>query len=134
MEVRVPQDKVEKALHLLKNLVGRKKATLKELQSVIGPLSFLSRAIRPGRVFLQRLIALTRNVRRPHHYVQILSGARQDAALWQTFLSDFNGVSAILPSEWLSSETIQLYTDSSASMGYGAYFRAVGLTAAGQLT
>lgn len=122
MEVRVPQDKVQKALRSLKNLLSRRKVTLKELQSIIGSLSFLSRAIRPGRTFLQRLIALTRKVRRPHHYVQISSGARLDTSMWQTFLSEYNGVSAILPSEWLSTETIQLYTDSSATMGYGAYF------------
>lgn len=122
MEVKVPRDKVEKARLLITNLETRKKVTLKELQSVIGSLSFLSRAVRPGRVFLQRLIALTRKVHKPHHYVPISVGARHDAAMWRTFLTAFNGVSIMLPSEWLSTDTIQLYTDSSALTGYGAYF------------
>jgi len=51
MEVRVPADKIAKAKALVDGLIRRKKITLRELQSVIGSLNFLCRAVRPGRAF-----------------------------------------------------------------------------------
>ena len=44
----IPLEKQEKALKLLNNLQGRKKATIKQLQTLTGYLNFLTRAIHPG--------------------------------------------------------------------------------------
>lgn len=43
--------------------------------------------------------------------------------MWLKFLQDFNGVRLIHESEWLSSDNIELYTDSSGNpeLGCGAY-------------
>jgi len=122
MEIRVPGDKIMKAQALINCLAGRKRVTLRELQSAIGTLQFLCKAIRPGRVFLQRLIALTRAVSKPFHHVNLSKGARQDVAAWLQFLEQYNGVSAILPEDWQDSARLEFYTDAAGSVGYGAYF------------
>jgi hypothetical protein len=122
MEIRVPAEKIAKARSLINTFKGRKRVTLRELQSAIGTLQFLCRAVRPGRVFLQRLIALTRAVFKPSHYIRLSIGARQDLEAWTHFLEHYNGVTAIFPEDWYDSATLNFYTDASGSIGYGAYF------------
>ena len=58
-EARLPQEKVGKCLLAIYSLLGRKKVTLKELQSLIGLLNFACSVVTPGRGFLRRLINLT---------------------------------------------------------------------------
>ena len=70
---------------------------------------------------MQRLIALTRGVDKPHHYIRITVGAKSDAAYWLRFLAHYNGITPILETEWLDSRVLQFYTDASDT-GYGAYF------------
>jgi len=122
MEVRVPTVKIAKALTLVGRIIKRNKITLRELQSIIGSLSFLCRAIRPGRAFLQRMIAMTKGVRKPFYYIRVSQGARLDAIMWRCFLTDFNGSAAFLPTIWQDSSILQFYSDASRTLGYGAYF------------
>ena len=42
---------------------------------------------------------------------------------WLTFLSNFNGSSFFLTRNWITSRSLQLYTDASGSFGYGAVFQ-----------
>ena len=53
----VPQEKKCHALNLLRNFIGARKATVKQLQSLAGLLNFLNRAITPGRAFTRRMYA-----------------------------------------------------------------------------
>ena len=71
LEARLPEDKLAKARHLLREFLGRQKVTLRELQSLIGVLNFACSVIVPGRAFLRRLIDLTMGIRRPHHHVRL---------------------------------------------------------------
>ena len=67
-EARLPQEKVEKCLLAIHSLLGRKKVTLKELQSLIGLLNFACSVVTPGRVFLRRLVNLTIGIKQSHHF------------------------------------------------------------------
>ena len=55
LTVLVPLEKQEKALHLLNNLSGKKRATVKQLQVLTGYLNFLAKAVVPGRTFTRRM-------------------------------------------------------------------------------
>ena len=61
-EARLPQDKVEKCGEVVIQFLSHKKVMLKELQSLIGLLNFACSIIKPGRLFLRRLINLTMGV------------------------------------------------------------------------
>lgn len=122
MELRLPQDKISACTDLLSKNRKRRKMTLRELQSLIGSLSFACIAVPPGRAFLRRLIHLTRGVRRAHHFITLNADARADMACWLQFIAHFNGRNMFIEETWLSSETIKLYTDSAASWGFGAVF------------
>ena len=58
-ESRLPGDKLLKCQQLIASFLSRKKATLKELQSLIGVLNFACSVVSPGRSFLRRLVDLT---------------------------------------------------------------------------
>ena len=65
--VCIPMDKLVKLRLLINQACVAKKLTLKELQSVIGSLSFVCKAVPPGRAFLRRIINLTLKLKCPSH-------------------------------------------------------------------
>ena len=121
-EARLPQEKVEKCLLAIHSLLGRKKVTLKELQSLIGLLNFACSVVTPGRVFLRRLINLTIGIKQSHHFIRLTTEVKRDLRIWDTFMSSFNGKSFFLEDDWASSYSLRFYTDSAQSSGYGLIF------------
>ena len=122
-QVRVPRSKVRATCQKIHHLLSKRKASLVALQSLLGSLNFLCKAVAPGRAFLRRLIGLTVGLKKPHHLVRISKGARLDLLMWLHFLSHFNGVSAFLSQHWESNEALDLFTDAAAGIGFGAYFK-----------
>jgi len=121
-EARLPRDKIEKCKAAINDVFRRKKVPLVQLQSLIGLLNFACKVITPGRVFLRRLINLTIGVTKPHHFIRLNQGTKQDLMIWQTFFDNFNGTSVFLDEFWLSSDTLRFYTDASKSIGFGIIF------------
>ena len=113
MQARLPQDKLDKAVALLRSFSRRKKVTLRQLQSLIGVLNFACKVIVPGRPFLRRLINLTMGVNKPNFHIRLNNEARLDLAAWLIFLESFNGISILRNVQWLSSEKLELFTDAS---------------------
>lgn len=69
MEARLPEDKIERIKTALCEFRSKRSTTLHELQSLIGTLNFACKVIVPGCPFLQRMIGLTRGVKKnpsPH--------------------------------------------------------------------
>ncbi|VDI34321.1 Hypothetical predicted protein [Mytilus galloprovincialis] len=126
MLVRIPENKVIKLRSGILYMVGRKKIKLKELESIIGLMAFCSRAIPSSRAFTRRFYDVISNLQhgKSYYYVKINQELRSDALVWLEFLENFNGECFISESLWLSSDTLELFTDSSgnAALGCGAYF------------
>ncbi len=122
-QVRIPGDKLAKLRKQLNYMLKEKVASLKQVQSLIGSLNFLCKAVAPGRTFMRRLIDLTVNVTNPIEQIRIGRGALEDMVTWMKFLDQFNGVSLFLQHEWDDNADIELYTDAAASIGFGAYFQ-----------
>ena len=66
MEVRIPNEKIENLQTLIKEILKKKIITLEVMQSLIGSLNFMCRAILPGRPFCRRLINATMGVISPY--------------------------------------------------------------------
>lgn len=122
LEARLPLDKIEKCVSLISEFCRRKKVTLREIQSLVGLLNFACSVIRPGRAFLRRLIDLTVGVSMPSHYIRLNKEVKEDLYLWLSFLSNFNGKSFFLEDTWLNSPKLNLFTDASGALGFGAIF------------
>ena len=127
MQARLPQDKLNGAIALVKSFSRRKKVTLRVLQSLIGTLSFACKVVVPGRPFLRRLINLTIGVSKPSFHIRLNKEARLDLSAWLIFLESYNGVSVLLDDQWLSSEKLELFTDASnlgfAGVLHGVWFQ-----------
>ncbi len=121
-EARLPADKIAKSKVLLSKFLQRKKATLKEVQSLIGLLNFACSVVVPGRAFLRRLIDLTKGIRCASHFIRLSRSVKADLRIWGSFLDDFNGRWFFLGDFWSNSVSLNLYTDSAASLGFGAIF------------
>jgi hypothetical protein len=121
-EALLPKDKIEKCVQCIASFLTRKKVTLKELQSLIGLLNFACLVVTPGRAFLRRLIDLTHGISLPHFFIRLNRNVKGDLRTWQTFLSFFNGRSLFLDDTWSNNHKLNLYTDASGAIGFGALF------------
>jgi hypothetical protein len=122
MQARLPEEKLNKARTLLQRYSSKTRISLRELQSLIGFLTFACRVIQPGRAFLRRLISLTYAVTNPRHHITLNSGARADMKAWLSFLVQFNGTTLFPEPSFSSSDTLQLYSDASGALGFAAVF------------
>lgn len=120
MGKRLPSDKLTKISNLLEEFKTRRKVTLVELQSLIGLLNFACSVVTPGRTFLRRLIDLTVGLKHPDHKRRLNKEARADLHAWSLFIQHFNGKSIFLSDVWLTSASLDLFTDASNS-GFGGY-------------
>ena len=121
--VCIPHEKLVALQDKLATACSSKKITLRRLQSLIGSLSFVCKAVPPGRAFLRRLINLTCGVRKPWHTIRLTVGAREDLEMWKKFLVNCNGSSIIPDQFWTLDCDIQLFTDASGTEGFGGFFR-----------
>ena len=94
MEIRLPRSKLEEIVAMLKQWEG---SSRKDLQSLVGKLSFAARVVTPGRTFMGRLFQLLRGAQRAHHRVRLSRSFQSDIRWWLTFMEEWNGVSMIRP-------------------------------------
>ena len=122
-QLRLPDDKLRELQHAIISWLGRRSASKRRLLSIIGKLAFAARVVPAGRLFLRRLIDLSTKAKKLHHHVKLNSEARPDFQWWHTFLLDWNGVAMFLDPAWTTADQMELYTDASGTLGYGAYFQ-----------
>ena len=120
MQVRLPEEKFNKIMVLVKQWVKKKKCTKRELLALIGLLSFACKVVKSGRIFLCRLIDLSTSVTSLNHYIYLNQEAREDINWWVQFLPTWNGVAIIHPTP-ISSLELQLFTDAS-DLGFGCVY------------
>ena len=124
-EIRIPKDKLIEVQRALRAALGRKKLSLREIQSLVGRLNFCCKAIRPGRAFCRRLIDATIGLKRPFHRTRVTEGMREDMLLWLEFLEQHNGVTIMSDMCWRDNHSLKLhvYTDAAGGLGFGAFFQ-----------
>ena len=106
---------------LIKSWLGKHKATKRDLLSLIGKLS-AAEVVPSGRLVLRRLIELSTTVSKLQNHIHLNVEAREDIIWWDRFLPSWNGESIFIDPHWNDAETINLFTDASGTLGYGAYF------------
>ncbi len=93
MEARLPLDKLDKYLTLVKNYRCQSHISVSQLESLTGLLNFTCRVVTPGRTFLRRLYSLKEGMKtRLPQYKLRLSAGTQDLAMWESFLHQYNGI------------------------------------------
>ena len=144
----IPSEKRIKAINMLQKLCDKKKATVKDLQSLCGYLNFLCKTIFPGRTFVRRMYSkfakfidlkkerswndkkceqdhFKRYVMKWHHHMRLDMEFKLDCNIWLEFLTDCN-LQNVMNRPMVdilgileTSETIGFYSDASASRNLG---------------
>lgn len=118
-ELRLPARKRLQLQLTLKQWEGKRAASKRELQSLIGMLNHAASVVRPGRTFLRQLIDTMKVPKKQSHQVRLNLHCRSDIAWWSLFLERWNGV-ALLPSY---SQGPAVASDASGNWGCGAFTR-----------
>lgn len=113
MEARLPNHKKIRALREVNEILNKKGVTKKELQALLGFLTFCTRVFPLGRPFLRHIFNML-NAARPGKQ-RLTLAAKRDLKWWNTFLPIWSGVAAIDPPR----ETVTIATDASGKKGIG---------------
>ena len=100
MAIRIPQEKLEVLKADLIFYSKQKRITLKNLQSLVGSLSFFGKAIRSACAFNRRFYDLTMKAKMPHHFIKLNAETKADMHMWLYFLESFNGPAGLIVTFW----------------------------------
>ena len=115
-EVRMPRSKLDKVLGLVRKWEEKVNASKRELQELLGYLHHVSCAIRPGRLFVSRMLQdLRLSYRVAPHPVSLSEGFMRDLQWWKKCMLGWNGISIFLHD--LKENLVQL--DASTNGGEG---------------
>ena len=110
-ELRISEQRLTDILMELEQWLGRKKATKRELLSLIGKLSFISRVVRPGRTFIRRIINLSKKAKHLHHRLKLTKSCRSDIEWWLDYLPTWNGVGMFYEENWICDYEMEMFMD-----------------------
>ena len=89
----VTKERLDEMSSLVEDWLIRSKYTLKELQSLLGKLHFVSTCVRPGRLFVSRLLTWLKTFGGQNVSKKIPKYVKLDLVWWSNFLIIYNGVS-----------------------------------------
>ena len=121
LEARLSPEKLQDIHTSLDQWSGRQHCAKSELLSLIGTLSFAAKVVPAGRTFLRRMIDLSMTVHSLQGDISLTPEFRSDLAWWRAFARPWSGRSFFLSPQWTPAPDLHLYTDSSGSLGFGAY-------------
>lgn len=103
--------------------MDHKQCSKQELWSLIGTLSFTAKVVPAGctYMYLQRMIVLSTSVAHLHDTVTLDTGFCLDIHWWQAFTTPWLARSLFLLPHCTAALNLDLYTDSSDSIGLRAY-------------
>jgi hypothetical protein len=93
--VSLPAAKLVDLIELLQSWLDCAQATKREIKRLTGKLLYASRVVRPGRLFLGRMLDTDRRATRLDAPVPIDTNFRLDCAWWLDNVSQWNGVSIL---------------------------------------
>lgn len=118
MEARLPQDKFERIQATIREWLGKKKATKREVLSLVGILQHAAKVVRPGRTFVNRMYSTAAKVQELDYFTRLNKEFQSDLYWWHVFLGLWNGVSFLQPR---NTADVKIQTDASGSWGCAAF-------------
>ena len=122
MEIRLPDDKLQRIRQELITWMGKKKATKRHILSLVGLLQHATKVIRCGRSFVSRMYAAAAKVKELDYYTWLNREFRSDLLWWHTFMDSWNGLSLLRTKSLPPAADHCIQTDASGNWGCGAFF------------
>ena len=92
MEARLPEEKIVRIQATIHEWLGKKKATKREILSLVGLLQHAAKVVCPGRTFVRRMYSVAARVPELDYYTCLNKEFHSDLSWWHIFLSSWNGV------------------------------------------
>ena len=122
MLMRVPSFHLDELRNILEFWLNLLHFSQHDLQSLIGKLSYVAACVKPGRIFMSRLLNMLRELSFSNNEkFPVTECMRKDLLWWQKFLPLYNGVSIIKEGTWLPADSF-FFRDACLS-GFGAVCR-----------
>ena len=118
LSLTITPDRLAEVSELLEKWMGKENATKQELQVLLGKLHFVANCVRPGRVFVSRLLNCLRAFPETGK-VRLSDEVRKDVNWWLRFMPTYNGVSMMPWQQWSEPDSV-LSTDACLT-GCGAW-------------
>ena len=94
MKISIPEKKLEEIMEILHTWEGKKRASQREMQQLLGLLQFVAGVSPPARAFTNRMLANLREM--PKQGTESLSlGFKSDLRFFLDLLPDYNGIRII---------------------------------------
>ena len=113
MSLSLPGKKVEEYKILLASFNTCSRASRRQLERLAGKLAWAAHVVQGGRIYLQRVLAIIRQLKRPHHKVLLSDSFHKDVKWWLEYIEQFNCTHFIIEKR----PTVHVYTDASQEAG-----------------
>lgn len=120
MTMEITPERLKEILLLLDTWLNKQVASIKDIQRLIGKLNFVGSCVRPGRVFINRILNWLRDCYSlGGNKFSIPEEVRRDLFWWHTFLPLYNGISLIDYGEWWQADSV--FTSDACLTGCGGF-------------
>lgn len=119
----LPLNKLVPLQQLIHSWQKKRWCNRKQLESLIGHLHHAAKVVWSGRTFIRRMLDLLCCFRSPAHPIRLNQEFRLDLMWWHTFLGPWNGVSFWFFPGMSSEPSLEVCSDASGAIGYGAIFK-----------
>ena len=86
MEIRSPADKLSRTQEMITTWIPRKKATKRDILSLIGTLQHATKVVGPGKTFVSRIYLTAEKLKKLHFIIRLNKAFSSDLFWWQIFL------------------------------------------------
>ncbi|CAC5390966.1 unnamed protein product [Mytilus coruscus] len=100
MTMEVTPDRLVKVFDFVLIWLNKDTAFLKEVQSLIGKLNFIASCVRPGRIFISRILNFLREFKNEDCILDVSLELKHHLLWWSEFLEIYDGVSLLNLQEW----------------------------------
>ena len=119
MTLEVTAERLQELAGLLDEWLSRNTVNRKTVEEIVGKLNFVASCVRPGRLFIARLLEFLRGLPKVGQY-EVTEEFRKDLLWWKKFLPTYNGVSMMALEEW--SRPDEIFASDACLEGCGGWF------------
>jgi hypothetical protein len=121
LTLEISESRLKEMLSVVVEWDSKQLASKREVQSLVGKLNFVGSCVKPGRMFISRLLNWLRSIYSVEGKVLVPEFVKIDIKWWKTFLPLFNGISMMMKEEWSKPDGI--FTSDACLSGCGGMFK-----------
>ena len=115
--IELPQDKLQKLLAICSEYLSKRKITKRELQVIVGHMTFASRAVYGARTFTRIFIDAMNSLQKQHFRIRLTKLLINELTWWTKFAKNFNG---LCPCQLGASRPVVIISTDASFTGFGA--------------